>query len=194
MPSRASVGSSSIDARRSDDARYVMAVRRPRLQRQEGAAAGSTAPGGGGGGGGGQRVQRAASVVGSGGRGAQTSRSPRGLLQVSNAGAVTERQWGSFKGRGWEGEAEAEAEEEEEEEEEVLLQRVDFQLPKGSVGADTYSHYVSSLTFSSHWCSSSSSSSSSSNSSSRLSNISRHILALRLEPDLFVAHGSCRCT
>jgi len=37
------------------------------------------------------------------------------------------------------------------EEEEVMLQRVDYQLPKGSVAADSYSHYVSSLTFSSHW-------------------------------------------
>ena len=33
-----------------------------------------------------------------------------------------------------------------------MLSRVDYQLPKGSVASDSYSQYVSSLTFSSHWC------------------------------------------
>jgi len=39
-----------------------------------------------------------------------------------------------------------------EREEDVVLSRVDYQLPKGSVASDSYSQYVSSLTFSSHWC------------------------------------------
>ena len=34
----------------------------------------------------------------------------------------------------------------------MTLQRVDFELAKASGSADGYAQYVSSLTFSSHWC------------------------------------------